>query len=74
MQQIAARNETAYEFLLKKGIHKVHQPQKRYNLSIAELVEFLNEFAENAINNYEAIVYGEEHSDFHYRTNSDYAV
>jgi hypothetical protein len=35
----------AQEYLLEKGIRKVHQPKKRYNLSIEELVMFLEEFA-----------------------------
>jgi hypothetical protein len=33
------------EFLQKKGFKKVHQPKKRYNLSIEELVSILEEFA-----------------------------
>jgi len=43
--------ETAQEFLLKKGLRKVHQPHKRYNLSIGELVDFLNEYAQKALKN-----------------------
>lgn len=43
--------ESAQEFLMKKGFRKVHQPNKRYNLSIGELVEFLNEFAQKALKN-----------------------
>ena len=35
----------AYEYLLKKGVNKVHQPQKTYNLSVFELIQFLEEFA-----------------------------
>jgi hypothetical protein len=35
----------AYEFLLEKGINKVHQPDKRYNLTVYELITFLEEFA-----------------------------
>ena len=35
----------AYEFLLKKGVRKVHQPNKYYNLSVAELIEFLEEYS-----------------------------
>ena len=35
----------AKEYLLKKGIKKVHQPNKRFNLSMEELVIFLEEFA-----------------------------
>ena len=35
----------AYEYLQKKGVRKVHQPQKKYNLSVAELIQFLEEFA-----------------------------
>jgi hypothetical protein len=36
---------SAQEFLLKKGFKKVHQPKRRYNLSIEELVTMLEEFA-----------------------------
>jgi len=43
--------ESAQEFLIKKGFRKVHQPNKRYNLSIAELIEFLNEYAQKALKN-----------------------
>jgi len=35
----------AYEYLQKKGVRKVHQPQKKYNLSVGELIQFLEEFA-----------------------------
>jgi len=35
----------AYEYLIKKGVKKVHQPKKQYSLSVSELVEFLEEFA-----------------------------
>jgi hypothetical protein len=38
---------SAHEFLLKKGFKKIHQPKKRYNLSIEELVTILEEFAEH---------------------------
>jgi hypothetical protein len=43
--------ESAQEFLIKKGFRKVHQPNKRYNLSIAELIEFLDEYAQKAVKN-----------------------
>ena len=43
--------ETAHEFLIKKGFRKVHQPNQRYNLTIGELVEFLNEFAHKVMHN-----------------------
>jgi len=36
---------SAHEYLLKKGFKKVHQPKKRYNLTIEELVTMLEEFA-----------------------------
>ena len=35
----------AQEYLIKKGFKKVHKPNKRYNLSIGELVSMLEEFA-----------------------------
>ena len=35
----------AYEFLLKKGINKVHQPKRKYNLSVTELIQFLEEYS-----------------------------
>ena len=46
MEKTVERSETAYEFLLRKGISKVHQPNKRYNVAVAELLEFLEEYAE----------------------------
>jgi len=33
------------EYLQIKGFKKVHQPKKRYNLSIEEIVSMLEEFA-----------------------------
>lgn len=36
----------AYEYLLEKGINKVHQPNKRYNLTVHELLLFLEEYAQ----------------------------
>jgi len=36
---------TPYEYLQQKGIKKVHQPWKRYNFSIDELVAFLTEYS-----------------------------
>ena len=35
----------AKEYLIKKGFKKVHQPKKRYNLTIEELVIMLEEFS-----------------------------
>jgi len=34
----------AYEYLLMKGIRKVHQPKKRYSLTVEELLEMLDEY------------------------------
>jgi hypothetical protein len=36
---------SAKEYLLKKGFKHVHQPRKRYNLTIEELVIMLEEFS-----------------------------
>jgi hypothetical protein len=66
MEQTVERTETAYEFLLRKGIRKVHQPNKRYNLTIAELVEFLNEFAENVAQDYHNQGYADNSFDYRY--------
>lgn len=33
------------EYLQFKGIRKVHQLNKRFNLSIAEMIEFLQEYS-----------------------------
>ena len=33
------------EFLQLKGIRKVHQLNKRFNLSVAEMIEFLQEYS-----------------------------
>jgi len=35
----------AFEFLSKKGVKKVHQPNKHYNISVEELIEFLEEYS-----------------------------
>lgn len=67
MAHTMERTETAYDFLLRKGLRKVHQPNKRYNLTIAELVEFLNEFAGNAAHRISDPGYFDQSSDFRYR-------
>ena len=36
---------SVYEYLVKKGFKKVHQPKKRYNLTIEEIVTLLEDFA-----------------------------
>jgi hypothetical protein len=41
--------ESPYDFLERKGLTKVYQPRRRYNLSIAELVEFLDEYAHQTL-------------------------
>jgi hypothetical protein len=37
----------AQEYLLNKGIRYIHQPKKFYNLTIAEMIEFLEDFAKS---------------------------
>ena len=74
MSQTLEKTETAHEFLLRKGIQKVHQPHKRYNLTISELVEFLNEFAERAINGNTGSGFIEERKGFNYRVNNDFVI
>ena len=44
--------ETANEFLRKKGLRKVHQPSRRYNLTISELVEFLDEYSTRVLKDF----------------------
>lgn len=48
--------ESAQEFLSNKGFRKVHQLNQRYNLTIGELIEFLNEYAFKAIRNRSSFV------------------
>ena len=36
----------AQEYLLLKGIRHIHQPTKFYNLTIAEMIDFLEDFAQ----------------------------
>jgi len=38
------------EFLQFKGIHNTHQLNKRYNLTIAEMIEFLREYSKIKLN------------------------
>jgi hypothetical protein len=68
------RAETAHEFLLRKGIRKVHQPHKRYNLTISELIEFLNEFAEGVVNSNTSSAFIEEYQGFNYKANNDFVI
>jgi hypothetical protein len=44
--------ETANEFLIRKGIQKVYQRNKRYTFTIAEIVEFLDEYAARSVNEF----------------------
>ena len=74
MDQTAVRIETAYDFLQRKGISKVHQPSKRYNLTVAELVDFLNEFAEISTQEYEGSELSAGALNFHYGTNNDIVI
>jgi hypothetical protein len=74
MSQTLMRAETAQEFLLRKGIRKIHQPHKRYNLTISELVAFLNEFADGVVNGNTSTGYIEEYQEFNYRTNNDFVI
>jgi hypothetical protein len=74
MSQTLMRAETAHEFLLRKGIKKIHQPHKRYNLTISELIEFLNEFAEGAVNGNAASGFIEEYQSFQYKANNDFVI
>lgn len=36
---------SAQEYLLKKGFKKIHQPKKRYSITIEELILMLEEFS-----------------------------
>jgi hypothetical protein len=36
----------AQEYLIAKGIKYIHQPKKFYNLTIGEMIEFLEDFAQ----------------------------
>jgi len=74
MSQTLMRTETAQEFLHRKGIRKIHQPHKRYNLTISELVEFLNEFAEGVLNSSSAPEILDEYQKFNYRASNDFAI
>ena len=74
MNQTLMKAETAQEFLLRKGIRKIHQPHKRYNLTITELVEFLNEFAESVLNSESTSEILDEYRGFNYRASKDFAI
>lgn len=74
MEQTADRTETAYEFLIRKGIRKVHQPQKRYNLTVSELVEFLNEYAEISAPDLEDSGYFTDSVNFRFSANNDIVI
>ena len=47
--------ETAAEFLIRKGFKKVYQTDRRYNLTIGEMVEFLNEYANRTFKDFVAL-------------------
>lgn len=44
--------ENANEYLQKKGFKKVYQPSKRYNLTVSELVEFLDEYSTGVLKDF----------------------
>ena len=75
MEKTGARTETAYEFLLRKGISKVHQPYKRYNLTVAELVDFLNEYAEMTTQEeYQPAGYFTDSINYRFSANNDIVI
>lgn len=74
MEKTAERIETAYEFLQRKGIRKVHQPHKRYNLTICELVDFLNEYAEISTQDLEDSGYFTDSVNFRFSANNDIVI
>lgn len=74
MEKTLERIETAYEFLLRKGISKVHQPNKRYNLTVAELLEFLNEYAEISGQEYQESGYFNEAVNYRFSANNDIVI
>jgi hypothetical protein len=74
MSQTLMKSETAQEFLLRKGIRKIHQPHKRYNLTISELVEFLNEYAEGVLSSNSTSEILNEYHGFNYKTINDFAI
>ena len=74
MEKTVERTETAYEFLQRKGISKVHQPNKRYNLTIAELLDFLNEYAEISGQEYQESGYFNETVNFRFSANNDIVI
>jgi hypothetical protein len=74
MDHSEARIETAHVFLQRKGIKKVHQLNKRYNLTIGELIEFLNEFAEHAVGDYHDSDYSGNRVHYRHSANSDFVI
>lgn len=44
--------ETASEFLRNKGFRKVYQPSQRYNVTISEMVEFLDEYSSQVLKDF----------------------
>ena len=74
MEKTVERTETAYEFLLRKGISKVHQPYKRYNLSIAELIDFLNEYADISVQDVQDSGYFTDSVNFRFSANNDIVI
>ena len=41
------RTMNAQEYLIAKGVKYIHQPKKFYNLTIGEMIEFLEDFAQS---------------------------
>ena len=74
MEKTVERTETAYEFLLRKGISKVHQPHKRYNLSITELIDFLNEYADISVQDVQDSGYFTDSVNFRFSANNDIVI
>lgn len=60
--------ENANEYLQKKGFKKVYQPSKRYNLTVSELVEFLDEYSTGVLKDFLKISDRNGRSSFLYST------
>ncbi len=58
--------ETPNEFLQRKGFKKVYQPSKRYNITISELVEFLDEYSTRVLKDFLKITDKDGKSSFIY--------
>jgi hypothetical protein len=64
--------ETASEFLKNKGFKKAGQPFERYNVTISEMVQFLEEYSDQVLKDFKTLTERSEKSTIKLYPSKDY--